>query len=178
MLLDTPKQGGGNTNDGNSARRFFRDVDTTSNITGIDRRLVERISIILRVLSSGYSINLSMFETYVEETARLYVELYNWYNMPVTVHKIFIHSPAIVQHFLIPIGQLSEDVQELRHKEMKKFRESFTRKTHRAATNQDIMNRLLITSDPLINSLRPLQEKTVQLSQIARQLVLDYPELD
>ena len=31
-----PTQGGGKTNDGNSARRFFKHTETTSRITGIN----------------------------------------------------------------------------------------------------------------------------------------------
>lgn len=34
ILVDVPKPGFGNTNDGNTARIFFNNVDTVSNITG------------------------------------------------------------------------------------------------------------------------------------------------
>lgn len=36
ILVDAPTQGSGNTNDGNTARRFFNNVDAVSRITGIN----------------------------------------------------------------------------------------------------------------------------------------------
>lgn len=42
LYVDTPKQGSGSTNDGNTARRFFRDPDMTSKITGVDEALIRR----------------------------------------------------------------------------------------------------------------------------------------
>ncbi|GBM64859.1 hypothetical protein AVEN_157110-1 [Araneus ventricosus] len=50
--------------------------------------------------------------------------------------------------------QLSEEAQEARNKHNRKFRELFTRKTSRIDTNKDLINRLLLTSDPFIENLR------------------------
>lgn len=36
LIVDQPKQGTGSTNDGNTARRFFRNPELLSNITNID----------------------------------------------------------------------------------------------------------------------------------------------
>lgn len=36
-----PTQGGGKTNDGNSARRFFKHTETTSRITGINEDVLK-----------------------------------------------------------------------------------------------------------------------------------------
>lgn len=35
ILVDAPTQGSGNTNDGNTARRFFNNVDVVARITGM-----------------------------------------------------------------------------------------------------------------------------------------------
>lgn len=40
--------------------------------------------------------------------------------MSPSVHKIFIHEPSVVASFALPIGQLSEEAQESRNKDMKK----------------------------------------------------------
>lgn len=61
--------------------------------------------------------------------------------------------------FLIPIGQLSEEAQEARNKESRRYREQFTRKTSRIDTNTDLLHILLISSDPLISSYRKLPQK-------------------
>lgn len=75
--------------------------------------------------------------------------------MPASVHKILFHGASIIKNFLLPIGQLSEEVIEARHKEFRRFRLSNTRKKSRRCTNEDIIFSLLISSDPYISSLRP-----------------------
>lgn len=35
LIIDKPKQSYGNSNDGNTARRFFDDAETTAEITGL-----------------------------------------------------------------------------------------------------------------------------------------------
>lgn len=71
-----PKVGFGNTNDGDSARKFFRDPETTSNIIDIDTILIGKFSIILRTLNSPYKINTTKFAEYAKEAAQRYIELY------------------------------------------------------------------------------------------------------
>lgn len=156
LIIDQPKPGIGNTNDGNTARRFFADPLLSSNITGIDQNLIYRCSVLLKTLNCSYPINSTRFGQYAFETAELYVNLYAWYPMPPTVHKILMHSREVIEHFLIPIGQLGEDAQESRHKETKYYREHNTRKISRKHTNEDLFNILLVSSDPLISSLRVL----------------------
>lgn len=93
------------------ARRFFRNTEKVAEITGIDLNLLNRFSTILTVISCGYEINYDEFENYAKETAELYVQLYNWYRMPPSVHKILIHGSLIIKNALVPIGQLSEEAQ-------------------------------------------------------------------
>ena len=83
--------------------------------------------------------NATAFDNYAKETAKLFVSLYAWYYMPASVHKLLIHGSAIVSVALLPIGQLSEEAQEARNKEIKKFREHYTRKLSRVSTNVDLM---------------------------------------
>jgi hypothetical protein len=40
------------------------------------------------------------------------VELYGWYYMSVTVHKLLIHGADIIQNCIVPIGNLSEEASE------------------------------------------------------------------
>lgn len=88
------------------------------------------------------------------ETARLFVREYNWYYMPASVHKLLIHGEEIISNFTILIGQLSEEASEARNKEFRKYREIHSRKINGIASNEDILHHLLITSDPVISSLR------------------------
>jgi hypothetical protein len=87
------------------------------------------------------------------------VSLYGWYSMPPTVHKILIHGADIIRAAIVPIGQLSEEAQESRNKDFKRFRANYTRKSSRKLTNEDLLNILLISSDPLISSLRKVYPK-------------------
>lgn len=77
--------------------------------------------------------------------------------MTTTLHKILIHGDEIISNCLLPIGQLSEEAQESRNKDFKIYRERFSRKTSRQSNLVDIFHRLLISSDPVITNLRPLQ---------------------
>ena len=156
MLVDVPKPGFGNTNDGNSSRCFFANPDVSSNITGINKDLIERFSSILKTLNSGYKINSTKFDEYAKETAKKYVELYNWYPMTPTVHKVLVHGKDIIDNFILPIGMLGEDAQESRHKDVRYYREHKTRKMSRKVTNEDLIKILLVSSDPIISNMRSI----------------------
>lgn len=161
LIVDKPKPGYGNTNDGNTARRFFANAELSGEITGIDVNIIKKFNILLRTLSSGYDINLIDFEKLCHEIRAQYLNLYSWYYMPATVHKLLVHSTDVIKTCLLPIGQLSEEAQEARNKDCRRFREHHTRKRSRIATNTDLLNMLIITSDPLINSLREVPRKTI-----------------
>lgn len=172
LLVDFPKQGFGSSNDGNTARRFFKNYDISAEITGIDKNLIIRFYIILQCLSSGYNINFIKFGNYCWETAEMYVQLYNWYYMPPSVHKILCHGSSIAKSFMIPIGQLSEEAQEAKNKDIKNFREYHSRKTSRIDTNTDIFNRLLLSSDPLLSNLREVKKKKRKLHPHVKELII------
>lgn len=154
LKIDRPKPGYGNTNTGNVARRFFKNYIISSEITGIDVNLLKKFHIILQCLSSGFDIDVHKFKMYCLETAKLFVLLYPWYYMSTSVHKILIHGHEIVSESVLPIGELSEEALEARNKDFKMYREHFSRKTSRQDTLTDIMNRMLISSDPFITNQR------------------------
>lgn len=159
LLIDIPKPGYGTSNDGNTARRFFADPKLSSEITGIEEQLIFKIGLILKIIASGKNINIDKFELLTKQARDLYIEHYNWYYMPSTLHKLLVHGKDIISHFDLPIGHLSEEALEARHKEIRKNRLGHTRKTSRIHSNQDLLNILLITSDPLISSLRKTTTK-------------------
>jgi len=117
--------------------------------------LISRFEVILATIPSGFHINISAFEKYAMDTAKLYIEYYNWYYMPASVHKILLHDADVIKHSLLPIGQLSEETSEARNKHYRSFQEHFTRKTSRIDTNIDLLHHLIVTSDPVISSIRP-----------------------
>lgn len=159
ILVDIPKTNFGNTNDGNTSRRFFEEYEISAAITGVDKTLIYRLKIILDTLCCGYKINTEAFEIYCQETAALYIQLYGFYPMSPTLHKILRHGAEVIEEAILPIGQLSEEAAEARNKHIRSYRLNYTRKFSRVACNQDVLNRLLLTSDPLITGMRRSMNK-------------------
>ena len=95
--------------------------------------------------------------------------------MPVSMHKLLLHSSEIISKFLLPIGLYSEEAQESRNKDNKQFRLHHSRKDTRLHTIEDQLHYLLITSDPIISTIIISQDrskvKTIQLSKSALELV-------
>ncbi|XP_043478801.1 uncharacterized protein LOC122509098 [Leptopilina heterotoma] len=173
LIIDTPKVGSGNSNDGNTARRFFENYDVSARILGVDSDLMKRVYVILQVMSSGFAVNVNAFQQYSFETAEICVSLYPWYCMSTTVHKVFIHGAVIIDWSPLPIGQMSEDAQEARNKDIRNYREHFARKSSRTTTMQDVFNRLLVISDPFISSKEKKHPKSrKQLSVEVTQLLI------
>lgn len=161
--MDIVKPGSGTTNDGNSARTFFKDPKQTAEITGLDEVLINRFRVILTCLCSGKDINIDKFRKYCAATVDRYLLFYKWYKMPPSVHKILVHGADIIDSLDLPIGLYSEEAQEARNKDFKKIREYHTRKMSRIETNEDIIHGLLVSSDPLISSLRvPFVKKQIE----------------
>jgi hypothetical protein len=50
--------------------------------------------------------------------------------MPTAVHIQLMHGAEIIERAPLPIGQLSEDVQEARNKDIRRYRENFARKNY------------------------------------------------
>ncbi|CAH1108722.1 unnamed protein product [Psylliodes chrysocephalus] len=98
LLVDVPKAGYGNTNDGNKSRRFVADPDTSSRISGINVDLIKRFRVILKEISSGFTINAEKFAAYAHTTTMLYIDLYGWHPMSPTIHKVLIHGTQLIRH--------------------------------------------------------------------------------
>lgn len=175
LIVDKPRSGGsGNSNDGNTARKAFHNPDIMSKILNVDIKLVKNLATILGALSSGLNINAAAFKEFALTTAHHYVALYPWFYMPQSVHRVLIHGYLVIDSFTLPIGMMSEEAQESRNKDFKKYREHHSRKISREQTNQDLINRLLMTSDPFISSIRrPKQRHHNPLGKDILQLLVD-----
>lgn len=104
LLVDYVRQGYGTTNDGNTARKFFANVDVSAEITGINKDLINKFALVLRILSCGRKIRTEEFTKLLMETRNLYLECYSWYYMPSSVHKVLMHGCEVIQYFDLPIG--------------------------------------------------------------------------
>ena len=57
-----------------------------------------------------------LYNYVIVETARLRIQEYSWFYVPVCVHKIPIHGSEIPSTAILPIGQVSEEAQESRNR--------------------------------------------------------------
>jgi hypothetical protein len=96
--------------------------------------------------------------------------------MPASVHKVLVHGADIVSGAILPTGQLSEEAQEYRNKNLKYFRSSHSRKISRPLANQDVFNLLLVSSDPVISSLRKLPKRATETYLPEALKLLDLPK--
>ena len=103
LIVDQPKVGHGNSNDGNTTRKAFRHHSKFSEITGVKEELIIRLYVILQAMSSNCQIKLAEFENYCLDTAKLFLKEYNWYKMPPSVHKVLFHGRDIIEDHVLPI---------------------------------------------------------------------------
>ncbi|XP_047038984.1 uncharacterized protein LOC124643902 [Helicoverpa zea] len=127
----------------------------TADITGLDAKLIHRFAVILQAITSGEDVDTVKFKDYAYKTAKRYVSMYNWYYMTATVHKLLLHGADIITCNAIVPHNLSEEASETCNKDFRRFREHNSRKKSRVSSNDDILNFLLLSSDPLISSIRP-----------------------
>lgn len=158
-----PKANFGNTNDGNTSRRFFEDPKVASDITGISYELIYRLSHFRDYLKWPQN-RPRKIRSLRKSTAELYVSLYGRHPMTPTMHKILVHGAVIIKNALLPIGQLTEEAAEARNKHFRSYRLDFARKFSRESCNRDIFNRLLLSSDPLMSCRRKIKKGGTVLS--------------
>lgn len=154
LNVDKPLVGYGNTNDGNTARRFFKDYEITSKITGIDMELLRKINIILMAINSKNKVNAEKFGKYCLGISKHLIELYPWKDMTPTVHKVLRHGDIIIAFHILPLGELTEEAQEARNRDFRNVQQFHSRKSSREFQNEDIFVNLLLSSDPVLSLIR------------------------
>ncbi|XP_067637052.1 uncharacterized protein [Eurosta solidaginis] len=76
LRVDCPKYGYGNTNDGNSSRRFYENDEVTARITGVDRDIVKRLGVIINILNCHEQVIGPKFGEYVSKTTEMLHQKY------------------------------------------------------------------------------------------------------
>ena len=93
--------------------------------------------------------------------------------MTPAMHKILIHGATVMENAILPIGLMTEEAAEARNKHIRLYRQDYARKFSREQCNLDVMNRLLLSSDPLISSIRPKPKKrSTPHSEEAKQMLI------
>jgi hypothetical protein len=107
IKVDKVVQGKGIFNTGNIGRRFFEHAQEVSEITGLNKILIERFKVILSILGCSYNVNSEKYDNYAKDTLKLYLQLYHWYRMLPSVHKILVHGSRAIQLAPFHMGILS-----------------------------------------------------------------------
>ena len=153
LLVDQPKVGHGNTNDGNTARRAFENPELFSDITGVNLDVIKDLKTVLIAVCSGYHLHNENFQAFCDKTLELIVRHYDWYVIPPTVHKLLMHGNEIAANLELPIGQYSEEAQETQHKELRYARLFHTCKISRLNVMKNLYHFMLIRTDPAISNI-------------------------
>ena len=154
LFVDMPKQGFGNTNDGNSARRAFEQSNTFSEVSGVDVDIISRLKTVLKAVCLGYDLDSSSFQQYCNETADKVLSEYNWYFISPTVHKLLDHGLQIANSLELAIGVYSEESLEALNKEIRNARLNHSCKISRINVMKNQFNYLMIRSDPVALSIQ------------------------
>lgn len=176
LRVDKPKAGGsGNTNDGNTARRAFRNPKLFANSLGLNQELIQNFQTILIALSCQLPIDATEFENLCISTAKIYVLHYNWYPMPSTVHKILINGGEIIKNSVLPVGMLGEEASESRNKDYRVYRRYHGRKNSQLNNLEDLFNRAMDSTDPIASTMsigsRLRMKKHLTLLKAVRKLL-------
>jgi hypothetical protein len=143
-------------NDRTTARRYFKNYREYVRITVVNENLMHGFFVILQSMSPEFELNIEDFNKYSKDMVKLFVKEYPWFYMPASVHKILVHGANIISGAILSIGQLSEEAQESRNKDLKYCRRNRSRTRSLSSTNEDVFNLLQVSLDPLISSLRKL----------------------
>ena len=154
LFVGKPKtNSSSSTNDGNNARCAFSQPKLFARITNVDQSLNHSFKIILILLTCQQVLDLKKFEKFCFYTANLYMTKYPWSPMSATIHKVLIHTKQILENSVLPSGYFGEEASEARNKFYKRDREFHTRRNSRINNLEDIFNRAMDTSDPVISSI-------------------------
>ena len=153
LCVDEPRAGGvGNSNDGNTARRAFREAAQFAACTGLSEDIITRIHVALQAVTCFFPLDHEAFASFCRQTAEEYVREYGWYYMPVSLHKLLVHSATVAAQCQLPIGAMSEEAAEASNKDLRRFRLRHTRKDTRLHGMSDLYGYMLVNSDPLLSS--------------------------
>ena len=150
VTVDQVRPGYGNTNTGNVAKKCFMNPHTFATCLGIDLELVQKMSNLLRMISSMQPQAPSKFAEEAEKFYALYKKKYAWKNLTPTIHKLIVHGAQIIEESILPIGRLCEDPIETCIREIRESRFRFARKHSRVNNLKDVFFFMNTKSDILV----------------------------
>ena len=180
LIIDQRRDGGaGSTTTGNVARKAFDHPQITSQILGVPQKLVENLAMLWGTMASGFEIDHEKFENLCKETKKIYFDSVAWYSIPPTLHKIFEHGRQLIEECPVPLGLTNEEASEANNKVLRAFRLHHSRKTSWRDGIQDLFQRMMEVSDPVIQSIASLSRGGIKRKKLSPKIIdlLKVPEL-
>jgi len=169
--------GGGNSNTGNTARKFFRHHEEVANILGFDPRLMKDIYILILAYEHSDIIIREKVEILCGSIETRFKQLYPWVHWNPTFHKMIFHPNVLLTDTPIALGELAEEALEANHKFVKNSLETKSRKTSRLDTVGDTFRRALLRSYPTVAN-EITERKIRKVPEILREYIGTTFELD
>ena len=164
----------GTTNDGNLARKFFKNHVKMATATGINHDLLIRFYTLLSVINSGFKLKTDTFKSYARGTYDLLQKEYKWYKIPPSVHAMLFHTLEVQELLPFTIGESSEEGLESSHKRRRYIRECHSRKDSRENTIIDMFHWDLQETDPVVlakSSKSVYKQKREELTEAMLNLI-------
>ena len=148
----------GNSNVGNSCRRFFQEAEKTSEILQLPIEILEAFHCLNTIISTTHKKESSLPKFLEIKSFLMFmltkVEPFNSKLIIPTVHRALCHYETYFRHFeqlKLPFGALSESALEARNKYTHRFRELLAFKGNMRKNLRDLGVRSLLSFDPLIS---------------------------
>ena len=153
-----PTGKGGTSTTGNIARRLLHDERNVliSVLSERHKPLFQMwgqlLSVIVRVVSSKGVVNVKRYQAVSTELYIFICDNFPWVSITPSVHKLLGHTWELIsENDGHGLGNLDESGLEACNKLIRKFRTSLARKSSQMDNLTDVIRRLWVNTDPLIN---------------------------
>ena len=196
-----PGSHGGSSNTGNTARRYYKHARSIAEILKIPYEFIKGLGVIWEIIRCPFAIDSTKAQEKADEVLDMYFRFFKtteaekrerrskklskplevWYKISSSVHKILKHMKLLLDNCPVPPGMVSEEGPECNNGRLRSILDKLTRKMSRLKMLTDLVNRLLLISDPLM--LEFVKEKALEkrkkrtVSPEVRELLLN-PDLE
>jgi hypothetical protein len=171
----------GSTNTGNAARKFYSNAELIAIILKIPVEFIKGLRTVWEMLRSPYKLDSDKAQAKCNEVLDYYFEFFKmtdeekaerkidgskaelievWYKIASSVHKVLVHMKQMLDKCPVPPGLCSEEAPECNNQRVRFILTKLTRKMSRLKMLIDLVNRLLLISDP--HMLEYVEEKALR----------------
>ena len=166
----------GTSNDGNTGRKFFEQRNQSLVVSCVAEKykatiadLHEKLSVVLRVVSSCEKVNVEKLDELCKEISLLIAAKLPWTEINWTLHGTLHHSAELIYlNDGWSLGALSEEALEANNKFVRRYLEQYSRTSSPFLQLTDTMCRLLERSNPEVISYQDGIRKKLKCDECGR----------